>query len=73
MIIKGNILSLDSNYNYDLLDKRKRCFKAYYSNGLTHILNYEKKEELYNFDYIKRLDFYDEKKEDIINIVKEFT
>lgn len=73
MIIKKNILSLDSNYNYDLLDKRKRCFKVYYNNGLTHILNYEKKNELYNFDYIKRLDFYDERKEDIINIVKEFT
>lgn len=73
MVIKGNILSLDSNYNYDLIDKRKRCFKAYYNNGLTNILNYEKRNELYNFNHIKRLDFYDETKEDIINIVKEFT
>ena len=72
MIIKQNILSLDKNYKYDLIDKKKRCFKVFYKNNLTHILNYEKRNNIYNINHIKRLDFYDENKEDIINIVKEF-
>ena len=72
MIIKQNILSLDKNYKYDLIDKRKRCFKVFYKNNLTHILNYEKRNNIYSFNHIKRLDFYDESKEDIINIVKKF-
>ena len=72
MIIKQNILSLDKNYKYDLIDKKKRCFKVFYKNNLTHILNYEKRNNIYSFNHIKRLDFYDESKEDIINIVKKF-
>ena len=73
MIIKGNILNLDKNYNYDLIDKRKRCFKVYYKNNLTHILNYEKRNTSYKFKFIKRLDFYDEDESEIIDTVKQFT
>ena len=73
MIIKGNILGLDDNTNYDLIDKRNRCFKIYSKNNLTHILNYEifLKKYKYDFKYSKRFDFYDESSEDIINIVNK--
>ncbi len=73
MIIKGNILNIEENYNYDLIDKRKRCFKVFYKNNLTHILNYKKEDRLYKFKYIKRLDFYDEDEYKIIDTVKKFT
>ncbi len=44
MIIKGNILNLEkNNYNYVLIDSRKRRFPVYYDGVLTHILNWEDK------------------------------
>lgn len=71
MIIKGNILNIEENKVYDLVDKKKRVFKAYCKNNLTHILNYEVSCNNYNFNfpYIKRFDFYEESGKEIIEII----
>jgi len=72
MIIKGNILDLKDNYySYKLLDFKERLFPVYYDGEKTHILNYENKNTIIN-NISNRLDFYDETKEDIINIVKKY-
>ena len=71
MIIKGNILNIESGYNnYNLIDFKDRKFPVYYDGVNTHILNYENK----NIDISKftglcslRYDFYEE---DIDNAVK---
>ena len=74
MIIKGNILNIDSNnYNYILEDEKSRKFPVYYNNGNTHILNYENK----NIDRSLldnctiRYDFYLENSNDIKKIVNK--
>ncbi len=68
MIIKGNILGLDSNsYDYYLVDSRSRKFPVYYDGILTHVLNHEIVSNTCNCG--KRYDFYDEKEKDIIKIV----
>lgn len=72
MIIKGNVLNLDDSYDYNLVDKKNRCFKVFYNNNLTHIMNYEKRDENYNFNYIKRFDFYDENRLQIIDTVNKY-
>ena len=64
MIIKGNILNIESGYNnYSLVDFKDRKFPVYYDGVNTHILNYEDKNidinrftDLCNFRY----DLYDE-------------
>ena len=64
MIIKGNILNIESGYNnYSLVDFKDRKFPVYYDGINTHILNYEDKNigvnkftGLCNFRY----DLYDE-------------
>lgn len=73
MIIKGNILELEENTNYDLIDRGNRWFKIYSKNNLTHIMNYEKITKQFNleFPYIKRFDFYEESSTDIVNIVNK--
>ena len=73
MIIKGNILNIKEDTNYNLVDKRNRCFKVYCKNNLTHILNYEQLNNNYNYDfnYLKRYDFYEENKSVIIDIVNK--
>lgn len=73
MIIKGNILNIKEDTNYNLVDKRNRCFKVYCKNNLTHILNYEQLNNNYNYDfnYLKRYDFYEENKSTIIDIVNK--
>ena len=73
MIIKGNILNIKEDTNYNLVDKRNRCFKVYCKNNLTHILNYEQLNNNYNYDfnYLKRYDFYEENKSAIIDIVNK--
>ena len=73
MIIKGNILNIESGYNnYNLVDFKDRCFPVYYDGVNTHILNYEDK----NIDISKftglcnlRYDFYLEDKNIIDNIL----
>lgn len=73
MIIKDNILSLKENdYNYNLVDIKKRKFPIYFDKTNTHILNYQNKEfnlKLLNFKVASRFDFYNEKEAEIIKII----
>ena len=77
MIIKGNIFNLSANINqYNLIDTRKRIFPVYYDGINTHVLNYEKL-LLNNINNIKdkvsiRFDFYEEKPDQIKEILKEY-
>lgn len=74
MIIKGNILDIESGYNnYNLIDFKGRRFPVYYDGINTHILNYEDR----NIDVSKfaslcslRYDLYDEDINSIDNVVK---
>ena len=74
MIIKGNILNIESFYNnYNLIDFKDRVFPVYYDGINTHILNYENK----NIDISKftglcnfRYDLYDEDINNIDNVIK---
>ena len=74
MIIKGNILGIESFYNnYNLIDFKDRVFPVYYDGVNTHILNYENK----NIDISKftglcnlRYDLYDEDINNIDNVLK---
>lgn len=72
MVIKGNILNLESG-SYNLIDQKGRKFPVYYNNKNTHILNcsnnYNKHN--YSFPYIKRFDFYDENASQIEKIVNQ--
>ena len=74
MIIKGNILNIDSGYNnYSLVDFKNRKFPVYYDGINTHILNYENRNiDISRFTGICniRYDFYDEDVNNIDNIVK---
>ena len=72
MIIKGNILNIESDYNnYSLIDFKDRVFPVYYDGVNTHILNYEDK----NIDISKftglcnlRYDLYLEDIDKVINM-----
>lgn len=77
MIIKDNILNLKENdYNYKLIDSRKRIFPTYFDTVNTYILNYENK-ELNNIKKIKkysdiRVQFFDEDIDTVIKTVKKY-
>ncbi len=76
MVIKGNILNLDSKSNtYYLKDIKSNIFPVYYKNKQTHILNYEKRKwylKPSNSNITLRLDFYDENSNEIASIVKKY-
>ena len=77
MLIKDNILSINENdYNYQLIDLRKRCFPVYFDGRISHILNYENKEVKLN-DFLKnnisiRFEFHDETKEQVEKTVNKY-
>ena len=77
MLIKGNVLNIKENdYNYQLIDMKKRVFDTYYDGNNTHILNYENKNLVLD-NYLKnniniRLDFYNEKELEIEKTVKNY-
>lgn len=77
MLIKGNILSLESRESaYKLLDFKKRSFPVFYDGINTHILNYENKEVL-DFTLLNgvnsiRFSFYDESATEIKKIVNRY-
>lgn len=73
MVIKGNFLHLNDVSKYRLIDYKKRCFPIFYQNERTYILNSFISYYTYpfNFSYIKRFDFYDETREEIIQVVKK--
>ncbi len=71
MIVKGNILNLDQNDSYYLVDSKKRSFPVYYDGHITHIFNYQ----CQNLDVFvgnSRLDFYRESSQEIKKIVKKY-
>ena len=73
MIIKGNILDLQKEENYQLMDHQKRSFPVFYDGRLTHILNWERKDWLSNEslkNYNIRLDFYEERPIEVENRLK---
>lgn len=74
MIIKGNILNIESGYNnYNLIDFKEREFPVYYDGVNTHILNYENKViDISKFTGLcnLRYDLYDEDINNIEMIVK---
>lgn len=76
MIIKGNLLNLQKNNNYYLIDQKNRRFPIYFDGINTHILNHEVRdlEEIKNLKkYLSiRMDFYDEDKKAIQRIVNKY-
>lgn len=77
MIIKDNILSLDKDdYNYNLIDIKKRTFPVYFDGVNTHILNYENKDYSLDSSLKEKLNlrfcFYNETKEEIEKIVNKY-
>jgi len=77
MLIKDNILSINENdYNYNLVDLRKRYFPVYFDGKMTHVLNYENK-VIELTDYLKnniniRYEFYDESKHLVEKTVNKY-
>ena len=73
MIIKGNILGLEKEATYEIMDHQKRRFPVFYDGRLTHILNWERKDWL-SSDRLKenniRLDFYEETPAEVENRLK---
>ena len=75
MIIKGNILNIIENkYNYTIQDIKDRKFPVYYDGVKTHILNYENKtiDNNIHTNITYRLDFYNETKEEIKEIIRKY-
>lgn len=69
MIIKNNILEIKENdYNYNLIDNKKRKFPVYFDGVNTHILNYQNR-RIKLTDILEkvaiRFDFYDETSDEI--------
>lgn len=73
MVIKNNFLSLDSHFQYRLIDYKKRGFPVFYQDGNTYILNHITSCISYSFKfpYTKRFDFYDEASDEIIQAVNK--
>lgn len=77
MIIKDNILNIEeNNYEYYLIDQKKRKFPVYYDGQNTHILNHNNK-VFENYNKIKkyasiRFDFYKEDEKMITDIVNKY-
>ena len=73
MVIKGNVLDIDSNnYSYNLIDKRNRCFPVYYDGINTHIFNYKKRDFSFNVICDYRFDFYDENQKEVEDILNNY-
>ena len=77
MLIKGNILSLNTNvHEYELIDFKNRKFPVFFDGTNTHILNYENKNIVDSTIISKitsiRLNFYDENYNEVKNIVKQY-
>ena len=74
MIIKGNILDIDSN-SYELKDSKNRIFPVYYDGNMTHILNHEYFDYSWNkieYPVVQHLSFTEEDRNQIISIVKKY-
>lgn len=75
MVIKDNILNIEkNNYNYNLIDLKKRIFPVYFDGINTHVMNYENKVlETQNLvtKVALRYDFFNESATQIKKIVKD--
>ena len=74
MIIKGNILKLESNkYSYQLKDQKGRNFPVYYDGRITHVMNWENRQLRIDphANCTLRFDFYRETPEEIEKILKK--
>ncbi len=77
MINKGNILNINKDdYDYCLTDIKSRVFPVFYDGVLTHVMNFEQRREKLS-SYLKeniqiRLDFHQESKEEVYNIIKKY-
>ena len=76
MIIKNNILNIKENdYNYNLIDNKKRKFPVYFDGVNTHILNYQNR-RIKLTDILEkvaiRFDFYDETSDEIKKIITPY-
>lgn len=77
MIIKGNILDIKKcDHNYSIIDIKNRVFPVYYDGKLTHILNYQPREELVPSEIKEKiqicLDFYKETVDEVLEIIKKY-
>ena len=73
MIIKSNILNIDSNkYDYCLVDSKKRIFPVYYDGKRTILLNHEDIMIFPNNVCHFRIDFYNEREDKIKEILKKY-
>ena len=73
MIIKDNILELDSHSNYQLIDGRGRIFPVYFDGRSTHVLNYEIFRRHYSIPNVTLFfDFYGETESSIMQIMSEY-
>lgn len=77
MLTKGNILNIkEHDYQYNLLDSKKRKFPVYFDGENTHILNHEMISHK-NIETLKkyasiRLNFYKEDRKVVKNIVNRY-
>ncbi len=72
MIIKGNVLKLKEGI-YNLIDQKNNKFKAFYKDGLTHVLDSNIRGIYLPSDkYIKRFDFVEEDRKIIKDIVNKY-
>ena len=74
MVIKGNILGLESNnYEYNLIDTRERKFPVYFNGNRTYIFNYCCRDfKIKRNNVTIRLDFFLENATQITEIVKKY-
>ena len=75
MIIKGNVLELKKDKNYILKDTKNREFLTIFDGRCTHILNHEYLNHSLNrinYPVIHHLSFYEEDRNQIISIVKNY-
>ena len=73
MIIKDNILDLDTNnFKYRLRDSKNRIFNVYYDGRCSHIYNYQEVNcQVDDNSLSYRLDFYDEDYNTVKNVVNK--
>ena len=75
MIIKGNVLELKEKKDYSLKDVKNREFLTFFDGRCTHVLNHEffsNSLNKINYPVIHHLSFYEEDRNQIISIVKNY-
>ncbi|MBR3211112.1 MAG: U32 family peptidase [Bacilli bacterium] len=74
MIIKGNILNIEEHqFSYQLKDIRNHLYPVFFDGSYTYIYHYENRKILDpSLDVNKLFIFYDEKKEEIQSLLREY-